>query len=77
MKKEMSLAEQRGDTVNRRYWILKLGYGERSNFFFASPKTETVSRYCDTEQVLHTHTNYTQNLMFYCMKNKIKSDKDD
>ena len=49
----------------------KIGLWGEIKLFSASPKTETVS------PILHSHTNYTHNLMFYCMKFKLKSDKND
>ena len=60
MKKETSLAEQQGDTVNRRYWILKLGYGERSNFFLPRlkprefPDAVTLNKSDAHTQIKHT-----------------------
>lgn len=53
-KKEKSLAEQRGDTVNRRYRILKLGYGERSNFFLPRLKPRQFPRSYTHTQIIHT-----------------------
>ena len=53
-KKEKSLAEQRGDTVNRRYRILKLGYGERSNFFLPRLKPRQFPQSYTHTQIIHT-----------------------